>query len=112
MEGFYKTEFVIFDVETTGLWPHSGDRIVEVGCLEMVNRRLSGRQLHHHLNPDRASHPDALKVHGLTEAFLAGKPRFAAVACCLMQAWMSSFDISFTGRNILSRWGTSDGPTQ
>jgi DNA polymerase-3 subunit epsilon len=71
---------VFLDTETTGLSPDSGDRIVEIGCIEMVNRRLTGRTLHLYLNPERASHPDALKVHGLTEAFLSDKPLFASVA--------------------------------
>ena len=71
---------VFLDTETTGLSAEQGDRIVEIGCIEMVNRRLSGRTLHHYLNPGRSSHPDALKVHGLTDEFLADKPTFAQVA--------------------------------
>jgi DNA polymerase-3 subunit epsilon len=76
---------VFLDTETTGLSAEQGDRIVEIGCIEMVNRRLSGRTLHHYLNPGRASHPDALKVHGLTEEFLADKPPFAKVAAELAE---------------------------
>jgi DNA polymerase III subunit epsilon len=71
---------IFLDTETTGLSPDQGDRILELGCVEMLNRRLSGRNLHHYINPQRASHPDALKVHGLTEAFLADKPVFATIA--------------------------------
>ena len=71
---------VFLDTETTGLNPEGGDRIVEVGCIELVDRRYSGRRLHHYVNPQRASHPDALRVHGITEAFLADKPLFAAIA--------------------------------
>lgn len=71
---------VFLDTETTGLSAEQGDRIVEIGCIEMVNRRLSGRTLHHYLNPGRSSHPDALKVHGLTDEFLADKPSFEQVA--------------------------------
>lgn len=71
---------IFLDTETTGLDAANGDRIVEIGCLEMVNRRLSGEQLHRYLNPERSSHPDALRVHGLTDDFLADKPRFAEVA--------------------------------
>ncbi len=71
---------LFLDTETTGLAAAQGDRIVEIGIVEMVDRRLTGRHLHHYLNPGRASHPDALKVHGLTEAFLADKPAFAQVA--------------------------------
>lgn len=71
---------IFLDTETTGLSPEAGDRIVEIGCIEMVDRRLTGRHLHLYLNPERSSHPDALKVHGLTDDFLADKPLFAAVA--------------------------------
>ena len=71
---------VFLDTETTGLSAESGDRIVEIGCIEMLNRRLSGRTLHHYLNPERPSNPEAVKVHGLTDEFLADKPKFAAIA--------------------------------
>ena len=71
---------IFLDTETTGLNADSGDRIIEIGCLEMVNRRFSGRNLHFYLNPQRPSHADAVKVHGLTDEFLADKPLFAAVA--------------------------------
>ncbi len=71
---------IFLDTETTGLSAGQGDRIVEIGCIEMVSRRLSGRTLHHYLNPGRSSHPDALKVHGLTDEFLADKPSFAQIA--------------------------------
>jgi len=71
---------IFLDTETTGLDAASGDRIVEIGCIEMLDRRLTGRNLHHYLNPERASHADAQRVHGLADEFLAGKPRFAEVA--------------------------------
>ncbi|MCC9597072.1 MULTISPECIES: DNA polymerase III subunit epsilon [unclassified Rubrivivax] len=71
---------IFLDTETTGLSAVDGDRLVEVGCIEMLNRRLSGRTLHHYLNPERSSNPEAVKVHGLTDEFLADKPLFAAVA--------------------------------
>jgi DNA polymerase-3 subunit epsilon len=71
---------IFFDTETTGLDADKGDRIIEIGCLEMVDRRLTGNNLHLYLNPERSSHPDALKVHGLTDEFLADKPKFAEVA--------------------------------
>ena len=70
---------VFLDTETTGLAAAQGDRIIEIGLIEMVNRRLTGRTLHHYLNPGRSSHPDALKVHGLTDQFLADKPPFERV---------------------------------
>jgi DNA polymerase III subunit epsilon len=71
---------IFLDTETTGLSPDSGDRVIEIGCIEMVNRRLTGNNLHFYLNPQRRSHEDAVKIHGLTDEFLADKPLFAAVA--------------------------------
>ena len=67
---------VFLDTETTGLAAEAGDRVVEIGCVEIVDRRFTGRNLHFYLNPQRPSHEDALKVHGLTEEFLADKPFF------------------------------------
>jgi len=71
---------IFLDTETTGLDPDNGDRIVEVGCIEMVNRRLTGRTLHLYLNPERKGSEEATRIHGLTDEFLADKPRFAEVA--------------------------------
>ena len=71
---------IFLDTETTGLSPDAGDRVIEIGCIEMVNRRLTGKHLHLYLNPQRRSHPDAVKIHGLTDEFLADKPLFEAVA--------------------------------
>jgi DNA polymerase III subunit epsilon len=71
---------IFLDTETTGLGPESGDRIVEIGCIEMVNRRLSGQRRHVYLNPERKVPEEAIRIHGLTDAFLADKPRFAEVA--------------------------------
>ena len=76
---------IFLDTETTGLSPDSGDRIIEIGCIEMVNRRLSGRTLHFYLNPERRSHEDAIKVHGLSDEFLADKPLFASIADELLE---------------------------
>lgn len=70
---------IFLDTETTGLSPDSGDRIVEIGCVEMVNRRLTGRHLHFYINPERPNSEDAVRVHGLTDEFLADKPTFAAL---------------------------------
>ena len=71
---------IFLDTETTGLNAQAGDRVVEIGCVEMLNRRLSGRNLHAYVNPQRANHEDAFKVHGLSDEFLADKPAFAAIA--------------------------------
>ena len=68
---------VFFDTETTGLEAEGGDRVVEIGCVEMVNRQLTGRHLHVYLNPERDMPEEAFKVHGLSAAFLSDKPLFA-----------------------------------
>jgi DNA polymerase-3 subunit epsilon len=70
---------IILDTETTGLEPALGHRVVEIGCVEMVNRRLTGNNFHRYLNPDRHSDEAALEVHGLTTEFLSDKPRFADI---------------------------------
>jgi DNA polymerase-3 subunit epsilon len=75
---------IFLDTETTGLSADSGDRVIEIGCVEMVSRRFTDRNFHHYLNPERSSHPDAVKVHGLTDEFLADKPKFAEVAPALL----------------------------
>ncbi len=71
---------IILDTETTGLNARTGDRIIEIGCVEMLNRRLTGNNLHFYVNPERDSDPGALAVHGLTTEFLSDKPKFAEVA--------------------------------
>ena len=76
---------IFLDTETTGLSPESGDRVIEIGCVEMVGRRLTGRNLHFYVNPERRSHEDAVKIHGLTDEFLADKPLFASVADELLE---------------------------
>jgi DNA polymerase-3 subunit epsilon len=71
---------VMLDTETTGLSPATGDRIVEIGCVELLNRKLTGNNKHYYLNPERESDEGALRVHGLTTEFLSDKPKFAEVA--------------------------------
>ena len=71
---------VILDTETTGLEPQLGHRIIEIGCIEIVNRRRTGRRLHFYLCPDREIDFGALQVHGITAEFLRGQPRFGDVA--------------------------------
>jgi DNA polymerase-3 subunit epsilon len=68
---------IVFDTETTGLDPAGGDRIVEIGCIEMFNRAETGRHFHAYFNPDRPMPPGAEAVHGLSDIFLSDKPRFA-----------------------------------
>ncbi|MGH8781453.1 DNA polymerase III subunit epsilon [Paraburkholderia sp.] len=74
---------IILDTETTGLNARTGDRIIEIGCVELVNRRLTGSNLHFYVNPGRDSDPGALAVHGLTTEFLSDKPKFAEIAAPL-----------------------------
>lgn len=71
---------IVLDTETTGLEPAQGHRVVEIGCVEMLDRRLTGRRFHCYLNPGRPVDEGAVEVHGLTDAFLADKPAFAQVA--------------------------------
>ncbi len=79
------TRQIVLDTETTGLEPAQGHRIIEIGCVEMFNRRLTGNNFHCYLNPDRDSDDAALEVHGLTSEFLADKPRFADKAAELIE---------------------------
>ncbi len=70
---------IVLDTETTGLEPREGHRIIEIGCVEMVGRRLTGNNFHQYLQPDREIDAGAVEVHGITNEFLADKPRFADV---------------------------------
>lgn len=70
---------IVLDTETTGLEHEQGHRIIEVGAVELMNRRRTGRTFHRYFRPDRAVDPEALKVHGITNEFLAEQPRFADV---------------------------------
>jgi DNA polymerase-3 subunit epsilon len=83
---------IFLDTETTGLSAEGGDRLIEIGCLEMVNRRLTGNHLHLYVNPERSSSEDALKVHGITDAFLSDKPRFEQVADEML-AWLAGAEL-------------------
>jgi DNA polymerase III subunit epsilon len=99
---------IFLDTETTGLYPDQGDRIIEIGCVELVNRKLTGNNLHFYLNPGRDSHEEALKVHGITTEFLRDKPKFDAVADELL-AYLAgaeiiihnaAFDVGFLNREL------------
>ena len=74
------SRLIVLDTETTGLSAENGDRIIEIGCVELLNRKLTGHNLHHYINPERDSHEDALKVHGISNEFLRDKPKFAQIA--------------------------------
>jgi DNA polymerase-3 subunit epsilon len=71
---------IVLDTETTGLEPELGHRIIEIGCVEIVNRRVTGRTFHRYLNPERAIDEGAMAVHGIKRADLDGKPKFAEIA--------------------------------
>lgn len=71
---------IVLDTETTGLDWKNGDRVVEIGCVELLDRRLTGRHFHVYINPERAVAAEAVAVHGLNDDFLADKPVFAAIA--------------------------------
>lgn len=107
---------IVFDTETTGLDPVSGDRIVEIGCIEMINRAETGRHFHAYFNPERSMPPGAEAVHGLTDIFLSDKPRFSERADELLEfledsplvAHNAGFDFGFLnhelglcGRNVI-----------
>ena len=70
---------IVLDTETTGLSPDNGDRILELGCVELMHRKLTGRNFHYYINPERDSHEEALNVHGITTEFLQDKPKFAQI---------------------------------
>jgi len=99
---------IFLDTETTGLSPENGDRIVEIGCVELVNRKLTGNNLHFYLNPERDSHEDALKVHGISNEFLKDKPKFGEIAGELLEYLQGAdvlihnapFDVGFINKEL------------
>jgi len=99
---------IVLDTETTGLSADNGDRIIEIGCVELLSRKLTGNNRHFYLNPERDSHEDALKVHGISNEFLRDKPKFAAVADELMDYLAgaeiiihnAAFDVGFLDKEL------------
>ncbi|MDO8458780.1 MAG: DNA polymerase III subunit epsilon [Burkholderiaceae bacterium] len=99
---------IFLDTETTGLSAANGDRIIEIGCVELVNRKLTSNNKHFYLNPGRDSHEDALKVHGISNEFLRDKPKFAEVADDLIAYCEGAeiiihnapFDLSFLNKEL------------
>ncbi|MFA6051942.1 MAG: DNA polymerase III subunit epsilon [Methylobacter sp.] len=75
----FTNRIVVLDTETTGLNPQEGHRIIEIGCVELVNRRLTGKRFHVYINPDRIIDDGAIEVHGITNQFLEDKPHFEDV---------------------------------
>ena len=76
---------IVLDTETTGLETSQDHRIVEIGCVEMVNRKLTGRHYHQYINPQRKVDGGAMEVHGITDQFLEDKPVFAAINSDFLQ---------------------------
>ncbi len=99
---------IVLDTETTGLSAEGGDRIIEIGCVELFNRKLTGNNKHFYLNPGRDSHEDALKVHGISNEFLRDKPKFAEVADELLDYLQgaeiiihnAAFDVGFLNKEL------------
>lgn len=99
---------IFLDTETTGLSADNGDRVIEIGCVELLNRKLTGNNKHFYLNPGRDSHEEALKVHGITTEFLKDKPKFAAVADDLLEYLQdaeiiihnAAFDVGFLNKEL------------
>jgi DNA polymerase-3 subunit epsilon len=83
---------VVLDTETTGLYTEQGHRIIEIGCLELVNRKLTGRHYHQYINPERMIDIDAMAVHGITNEFVKDKPTFATV-CAEMMDFISGAEL-------------------
>ena len=99
---------VVLDTETTGLKTAQDHRIIEIGCVELVNRRLTGRHYHQYINPEREVDAGAFEVHGISNEFLRDKPKFAAIADELMEyvagaeiiIHNAAFDIGFLNKEL------------
>ena len=99
---------IFLDTETTGLSAENGDRIIEIGCVELLGRKRTGNNKHFYLNPERDSHEDALKVHGISNEFLKDKPKFVTVAEELLEYLRDAeviihnapFDIGFLNKEL------------
>ncbi|BFO56114.1 MULTISPECIES: DNA polymerase III subunit epsilon [Comamonadaceae] len=102
------TRQIVLDTETTGLSAEGGDRIIELGCVELLNRKLTGNNLHLYFNPERDSHEDALKVHGISNEFLKDKPKFAEVVDEILEYLQgaeiiihnAAFDVGFLNKEL------------
>lgn len=105
---------IVLDTETTGLEPDLGHRIIEIGCVELVNRRPTGRHFHKYIDPERLIDEGAASVHGITREFLQGKPKFAEIVEELVQfidgaelvIHNAAFDTAFLDAELLRIPGT------
>jgi DNA polymerase-3 subunit epsilon len=108
---------IVLDTETTGLEPSEGHRIIEIGCVEVLERRLTGNNFHCYIQPDRTIDAGAEAVHGITNAFLADKPRFAEIADAFLDYCRGAelvihnapFDVGFLNHEL--RLWRKDAPT-
>ncbi|MBR4932400.1 MAG: DNA polymerase III subunit epsilon [Alphaproteobacteria bacterium] len=100
---------IVFDTETTGLDPFQGDRVVEIGCVELINHVPTGRTYHQYLNPERSMSEEVVAVHGLTEQFLSDKPKFSQIvdeflafigSDSMLVAHNASFDMKFLNAEL------------
>ena len=99
---------IFLDTETTGLNPETGDRIIEIGCVELLHRKLTGSHKHFYLNPGRDSHEDALRIHGISNEFLRDKPPFSAIVDELLDYLAGAeiiihnapFDVGFLNKEL------------
>ena len=99
---------IVLDTETTGLSAENGDRIIEIGCVELLGRKITGNHFHHYINPQRDSHEDALKVHGISNEFLRDKPEFEVIAADFLSfiagaeiiIHNAAFDIGFINKEL------------
>ena len=109
MEHTHANRLIVLDTETTGLSTKDGNRILEIGCVELIDRRLTGNNFHVYLNPERDSEEGALRVHGLTTEFLSDKPKFAEIATAFIDYIQGSeliihnapFDVGFLNYELV-----------
>ena len=110
---------IVLDTETTGLEPKHGHRIIEIGCVEIINRRKTDRHFHQYLNPDREIDDGAFNVHGISSEFLSDKPRFADIAQEFIDFIRDSeliihnapFDVGFINaelKQLGKKWGKTE----
>jgi len=99
---------IVLDTETTGLDFRTGDRVIEIGCVELRGRQLTGQRFHAYINPERVIDPGAIAIHGLTNEFLADKPRFGDIAADFMEfvrgaelvIHNAAFDVGFLNNEL------------
>lgn len=108
---------ILLDTETTGFEPHNGDRIIEIGAVEMIKRRLTDHNYHQYINPEREVPQEAIEVHGITDEFLADKPLFATIVDDFMEYVAGAeliihnapFDVGFINHELSmlpkNKWG-------